>query len=354
MSNLTLIVEKNSSGHRLYYVRLLAAAAAERGDCVRIALSAGQIRSNEIEIHLANLPKNVAIVFYHDFDLASVSRVSRELNASTVVVPDGDSFAMDLARFGRWTGSGQLSVLIMREIGQPTRVPGAQYLKTKLRLHLFRKAARLSNVKICVLKPANWAALSEFHPAVDPITFAASDEDVEGVRRNWGLVGDRYWFAVLGAISARKNVDVLANALRQTAPNRLGLLVAGHCDKATLERMKEPLAKLSVAGAKTVVVNRLLTDLELDAAVRGADCLVLAHSNEGPSGMLGKAAAAGTRVVAAGALSLRDDIDLLPHMAAWVPLEITALASALNVALDLPRPSPVLQVSAIGFTEALL
>ena len=103
-----------------------------------------------------------------------------------------------------------------------------------------------------------------------------------------------------------------------------------------------------------MVKDRLLSDLELDAAIRRVDCVVLAHSNEGPSGLFGKAAAAGTRIVAAGAASLRADAGAIPEVAAWSPLDVVGLGAELDLARRKPRPDPIQGLSATDFCTALL
>lgn len=352
--SVTLIVEPNPSGHRLYYVRLLAQAARARGDEVVLALSDEASVAEESVLHLSALNTAVRLVTVHDFGVKAVAALSRLHDARTTVVPDGDRFAMRLARSRGWTGRGTLSLLIMREVAQPGGLDLLVEAKSRLRTRLFRRVSRLRNVRVSVLKSAAWAGDSAFGSAPDPVTLVCADEDVSTLRRSWKLDGDRYWFAVLGAISERKSVPQVARALREAGAENIGLVIAGRCDAEAAQAMVEPLEELTRAGARVVVVDRLLSDSELDAAVTAVDCLVLAHSNEGPSGLFGKAAAAGTRVVAAGALSLREDARRVPALATWAPLEEVALAEALRTAQTHPRPAAVLAPEAHRFAEALL
>jgi hypothetical protein len=350
----TLIVEKNASGHRLYYVRLLAAAAHVRGDRVTIVLNSAQAGAPEIDVHLNRLAEDIQVLFVEEFDVASVAELARAHGASLTVVPDGDLFAIDLGRVGRWEGGGRLSVLVLREIAQPTRVPGLQLLKTRVRLHFLRRAGRLSGVTVTLLKPITWSGSSAFATATDPVSSVATGDAVSQLRDTWGLDRERYWFGVLGAISARKNLDIIANALTIAPTDRVGLLVAGEVDEETVERVEPALAQLRASGVRTVVVNRLLEDWELDASVLAIDCVVLAHSNEGPSGLFGKAAAAGTRIVAAGAQSLRRDCAALPDISTWVHLETSCLSEALCSAVEAPRPGPVPGLGSDNFAQAML
>lgn len=78
--------------------------------------------------------------------------------------------------------------------------------------------------------------------------------------------------------------------------------------------------------------------------------MVVAHSNEGPSGILGKAACLGARVVAAGARNLERDVRVLGSAGCWVPLEVSELSRAFAHAMDSPRPASSIAASTEDFT----
>ncbi len=139
----------------------------------------------------------------------------------------------------------------------------------------------------------------------------STPQAVANLRREWDLDDSRYWFGIIGAIDERKNVSLVMAAAQGLPPGQVGLLVAGRFSDATRESLREFGAELP-GGVR--LVDRVLTDEELDAAVAAVDCVVLAHSNEGPSGLFGKAVRAGTRILGAGAQSLRRDCEERPGM----------------------------------------
>jgi hypothetical protein len=190
--------------------------------------------------------------------------------------------------------------------------------------------------------------------ARDPVTLSGDDRSVADLSEAWSIGQDRYWFGILGAISLRKNLTVVADALSGINNAPLGLLIAGRCDPEALESAKEALQRLEASGAHVRIVDRILDEVELDSAVKLVDAVVLAHSNEGPSGLLGKAAAAGTRIVAAGAKSLRVDAAMIPSIASWSPLQLDSLSRAFEDALQRPRPSALKGLGPADFTGALL
>nr|UXN29716.1 hypothetical protein N8D75_05390 [Curtobacterium flaccumfaciens] len=224
-----LIVEQNPTGHRLFYVRVLAEAALAAG--ARVVVLLGPDPAPEAEqVHLGSVIDQVELVRRPLTTHDDVARLSHQVKALRVVIPDADRFALRLAVRRRWAGSGRLSLLIMRESAQPTGSPVADNLKTRLRTIAFRRVARLRNVDLRVLKSAGWVGTARFPIAVDPVVIASSDRSVEQFRAEHRMDGGRYWFAVLGAISARKNLGLIVNAL-QDVRSPWGLLVAGQLDE---------------------------------------------------------------------------------------------------------------------------
>jgi hypothetical protein len=119
-------------------------------------------------------------------------------------------------------------------------------------------------------------------------------------------------------------------------------------------RLPELEQQLTESGIALVVHDRLLNDLELDSLVCAVDCVVLAHSNEGSSGVMGKAAAVGTRIAAAGAQSLKVDCRAAPQIAAWSSLKGPDLHRLLADSSSLESPTPSISSSARDFASALL
>lgn len=346
-----LIVEQNPTGHRLFYARLLAQAAREADCDVTLVLSSQKDETSEA-VHLGGLDDGVRLLRKETLSVSGVEELSRELGVARTVIPDGDRFAISLATHASWRGAGRVSVLVMREDAQPGSSALRTRIKSSVRTLAFRRAAAMSGVDLRVLKSAGWSGRSRFPVAVDPVSVLATASDGDGFRREHGIDDDRFWFAVLGAISERKNLGLVMRALAGVGVP-VGLLVAGQLDTDVTDDVRDHLRAMQEAG-DAVVIDRLLTDRELDAAVVAADCLVLAHSNEGPSGLLGKAAAVGTRIVAAGATSLRRDLEALDGIGEWSELDLAALTAALRRASSSARPVPVLSPSSARFTAALL
>lgn len=349
-----LLAEPAVSGHRLSYVRLLATEALRRGHSVHIALPEGGTTSPEFRTHIADLANDVTFETLNRFALSELAAMTIRTGAFRTVVTDGDALALELARTGRWSGSGQLSILIMRENAQADSLRARMWAKNLAKKLVIRRAAATQNVNLAVLKSATWRGDARYPVAVDPVELNCTQSDIDGLRQKWGLEASTCWFGVLGAITARKNVPLIMHSLAQTTGKSAGLLIAGKIDPLLRPEIDAAAKSLVDAGKRVVIIDRILSDIELDAAVGAVNCLLLAHSNEGPSGLLGKAACCGTRVIAAGARSLKADIEGVPALGHWTELDQDAIRAAMQEALPIDRGNSVLSANVDSFVRVML
>lgn len=347
-----LVVEPKTSGHRLYYVRLLVEEILAQGQIAIVAGSKSARTTSEWAMHMGHLDGLIEFVEIVDNTSDEVSRTARQAAVQHVVVPDGDALAMELGWRRRWKSDATLSVLVMREPDQPSVVSGTKGGKGFVKTLLLHSATRLDRVKIYVLKSSLWKGKSRLSFVNDPVSLAADPRVLRRAGTSWKLSEEKYWFGIVGAITERKNIPMIVAALKQLDCRQIGLVVAGKISegvKATLE-----IEDLKQFGLESVVHDRLLSDFELDSLVATLDCVVLAHSNEGSSGIMGKAAALGTRIVSAGALTLKVDACTIPNHAAWGPLTENDLTNLLSNSTYLGRPSPRSELSSRQFSTRLI
>lgn len=326
------IVESNHTGHRLYFVRLLVEEAERRGDEVLVLLSGDATASDEYELHLRRVEGLFEVHTLargtREPRLAALRRIARDLRTDLVVVPDGDRVARSMALSRRWSGPGSLTVLVLREKSQSKDSAGKELLTNVIKSAIYRWADRGRNARVVLLKTALWRGTSRLATANDPVTMTATAASIGALRTELGLDTSRHWFAVLGVVDERKNLPLVARSLAALKGRDIGLVVAGQCSPSVLSAAEEGLTALRSTGAPVVLVNRMLSDLELDSIVGAVDTVVMAHSNEGSSGLFGKAAAAGTRIVAAGSKTLRDDINAFPELGQWSRLDDSEMTAA--------------------------
>jgi hypothetical protein len=348
-----LIVEDNPDGHRLSYVGLLASAATAGGDHVIVAASETVVGSQEFPVHMGKIGPEVELRTVEDFSLKGVEKLCRELKIDHAVIPDGDSMAYQLSKGHPWTWHGTISALVMRERGQTSRFPGAALAKTVTKRLLLHAANLRPRVQIRVLKSATWRGYALLPISRDPVILIGPGESAGSLAAPI-LANDYFWFGIVGKVGHRKNLPLVAASIAALGRPDVALVVAGQVEDGVLQQAEASFERIRSFGGRVEVIDRLLTDHEMDNLVGEIDCVVLAHSNEGPSGILGKATAAGTRIVASGASTLRSDCRHIGEGAEWVKMKQHLLSRAFARAISKPRPTASQIASTAEFTSGLL
>lgn len=337
-SGLRLLVEPNMSGHRFNYVRILVEYAAERN--IPIALlttKSGHVEYMEKVSGDARDVRTFIITASRAPSLAEVARISQEIMPSHVIFPSGDWAALGLLSTVGWRGFGFLRILAIREFGQGRKGFVIPLLKTYLRKLIFTSVDLQPRVTIALLTSPISPTKGRLARVPDPIEFEPSPHVIAELRTQHDISREVHWFAVAGVLDERKNIPLVMEALSLAArrvARPIGLILAGSQSPATRLHIEEfgP-----VMGQPVIQVDRQLTATELDSLIAIADCMVLAHSNDSPSGILGKAVVRGGAILAAGSPTLRRDIARLGDGAYWCPLEATAIAEKMVLAVRSDR-----------------
>lgn len=352
---LRLIVEPTMSGHHFNYVRVLV-EAAQAADVPVVVLTTRAGHAEYCE--KVTGPAGVVGVVVSDDDAATVAgiaAVSRRLRPERVIIPSGDWAALGLLRSLGWHGAGRLRILAIREFGQASGRPLRARVKTVARKMVFMAVSLQPRVWIGLLTSSIRPTRGVLPRVPDPIEFTATDAEAADMRRTLDLSPDVYWFMVAGWLDERKNIPLVARALEMAAGRTdrpLGLALVG----TQAPEVREWAAGYTPPpGVRMIEVDRHLSSSELDSLLALADCVVLAHSNDGPSGIMGKAAVAGTRILAAGAPTLRRDARRLGPTASWSPLDPDAVAAQMVAAVAAGPPSHAFPAAGVHrFLETLL
>lgn len=326
-----LIVEANPGGHRYMYVRLLV-QQARRAGLAPVLLLSNAPDGSEYEEFLSDLAPDVvrrAVV-----SLDAITQFSEAISAHRVIIPDGDGFILPVLRRRGWQGTGCLVLLQMRARAT-SRAPGRAQAVSVVKSGLRLIARRIKNVELYTLWPPSRARLRRWEVR-DPVVLSDSTDPSE-LAANWHVSPDRRWIAVVGAITARKNPELVIDAAVASGLTDVGVLIAGRMEEDLHARLLDARERAAACGVEVIIARRLLTADELDAAIAVASTVVLAHSNEGPSGIMYKALALGTPVLAAGAVSLRRECRAFPFNAQWADLTVRSISTALPQVLALPR-----------------
>lgn len=326
------IYAPNGDGHRFAYVQYLLRHMPDDHD-VLLLTTPEALRSKNFALHLGTFENRFTthLVEADEWDL--LTSYSLELHTDLLVLPDGDSFAWRRAWRKGWKGSGNITALVMRSSGQHGGACRRAAGRLTKRL-LFRLGNARHNIRLLRLESALWDPSQSNDGVPDPVTFHPDQGALEILLPLETFSRDIKWVGLVGALDPRKNVALVLDAALHTNRNGFGVILAGRMDQSIRMDVDAAMPRLRARGIPVLIVDRLLTDGQLDALLARLQCVVLAHSNEGPSGILGKCARAGTFIVAAGAQSLRADCRRLPASSRWSPLAVGDLARSIEAALD--------------------
>lgn len=334
-AHVQFIVSPGYHGHRLMYAALAVDESLQLGRSPVLLLPHGAVESDEFRLHIARFGTSILVEEVPEFSVAKLrSRVPDDSAFPTVFI-EADTWLLPLILGApRWPGGTNL--VIMRPGASGTsitaRITGA--LKPALRLW----ARTFTDHRPWKLMSFTTGSLRPFEIR-DPVSFAGDPAQACELRKEWtasAAPGVESWAGILGAIGKRKNVELVARAI-SNLDGRVGLVLAGppELNESEVEDWILPLRK----SRRVVRIARHMTDGELDSVILALDCVVLAHSNEGPSGILARALISGARAVTAGALSLRADASRMPERVNWVPLEADSIGAAIDAAIRQGRTS---------------
>ncbi len=166
---------------------------------------------------------------------------------------------MALGKSGRWRGRGELSLLVMREVAQPSKSRVLTSLKQFLRgtccaephtspgTSLHPEVGRLE--RACVVP-------SRRRPSRHDSLARGRNELPGSVRSGW----EHRWFGVLGALASRKNIPLVCAALSSIETRGIGLLLAGSIDDDARESVEAAVRSGELSGVKVIWMDKLLTD----------------------------------------------------------------------------------------------
>jgi hypothetical protein len=303
----TIIVEPNPGGHRFQYVRHVASLAAKSTDVVLLT-SRGAAASAEYGTFLRGLPLEVHEAFDEPLPAtaaiaATVADVCRGEVAPTVVVMDGDQLIkrwwLEAPRAFRGLPSRPQVILLLTRL--PARLTFADrtgwlHKLAKTALSLLALVTRSAHRVLYIAGRDDLATGFLLRRVRDPAICSAHARDREGLRRRLELPSDRHLVGILGGINGRKNYPLVAAAVRRAATD-VDLLLAG----SPTPDVQAWLDNLPAGQRERVIVRfGFLSDDDLDGYVATCDVVAIAHENNAPSGIMGKAVAAGVPVLTAG------------------------------------------------------
>ena len=359
------LIEPDFNGHRLSHCAMLVRWCVDNGVDVTLATTDESLRSAQFDMFLRPLASsfethglgalpNQSQSGYLEWVIEQLDAIRRVARGDHIVLLEGDKLLPRLALSPK-ARVRNLSILVIRT---PTTLGNSLDTAAKvLAKSLFGAVCLLRGVDVAVLAPAGAATLryrlGPWRACPDPIGLNATAASAREFAHAHGLDAARSWIGVYGNVVRRKNLDLALRAAAIGGARARGFLVAGVLGEAERARCAVAMQEFEQAGGEIVIVNRLLSDRELDSAIMASDLAIFAHSGNGPSQILGKAVAAGTPFVAAGSRALRTMSRRLGG-GEWVRLAVPQIARAIGRQLGAPRGELVVVAGPSEFARALL
>lgn len=321
------IIEPNFSGHRWRYVEWIANACVEAGErCIvvtdsmnashplsqRIASNAAaNLRVLHVDMLTGSTPSRLgnrgSYARFHTLFARALAAANRETPVRLVVVPYADYFFYTLGMLGSPFGSTDWIGLIMgatfhhSQVGVHTpRRPLVDYAKSRLFVRSMQARGLRAILTIDPTLPG-WFARSRAARHAPPLDYVADPfpdtpaEDPLVARERLGLDPHRRYLLVYGAISERKGIRELVEALAQQrdAPT---LVIAGQQDRESRAFLNDHLPHLAPAP---VVLDRFIPDDVERTLFSACDAVWLGYKHHyGMSGVLVQAYRFGKPVIA--------------------------------------------------------
>jgi glycosyltransferase involved in cell wall biosynthesis len=305
--SLTLIVEPNPSGHRFTSVRYVAKLAGRRGDVVLLScVGAGE--REEFAVQLAESGVEV-VEHFATFSpdgralAEAVGAFCRSRPADVVVLMDADK----ALKSWWWHARREFRALPHRPrvrcflTHYPARLRSARPRPWATRV---AKAA-LVTLAMCtrtIERAVGFAGRDEppgglvVLRALDPAVCSAHSRDRVRIRKELGLPDERRLVGIFGGINPRKNPQMVFDAVL-ALDDETGLVLAGPVVAEVTAWVDSLSTELR---GRLYVADGFLPNETLDEYLAAVDVVALLMTLEGPSGIQGKALAAGVPVVSAG------------------------------------------------------
>lgn len=339
----TVLVEPDPSGHRFQAVANVALRAQKDGDDVVLLTSKGAVTGDAFKVYLADVAIEAVEVFDEVYPptatmLEQVVARCRQDDVRTVVVMDADQ------SLKRWwlLAPRQLRGLEKRPqvVFFYTRYPARVPLNDRVQLKLRVTKSILTAVTMAtrsVNRAAGFAGRDDLHKgwlvkrARDPEICGFHSGQRAELRTELDLPQDRRLVGIFGLISERKNAKLVFESMQLVGVDA-DLLLAG---------VIEPEVKAWIASlppedqARVHTFDGFLDNTLLDKLIAAVDVAPIALTNNGPSGIMGKALAAEVPVVSAGSRVRAREL-VATDGGELAELEPASLGAAIQRVLDRP------------------
>lgn len=301
----TILVEPFPGGHRSQAVANVAAVASRTSD-VLILTSRGGAQHPAFQEYLAERNYRVLEVFDGippTRDMArEIAGLCRAEDVASVVVMDADQslkrWWFEAPRAFRLRARPRVIFMLTHYpaklkltdwVGWKLRVPKASLAIVAMATGSLHRVAGFSGRDDM---SRGWVVKR----TRDPEICLAHSRDREALRAELGLPADRRIVGIFGGVSERKNAKLVWESMQERGVDA-DLLLGGGLSPGVAAWVESVEAG---TGGRIIARDGFLPNAVLDKLVAASDVAALVMTNNGPSGIMGKALAARVPVVTAG------------------------------------------------------
>ncbi|MFL6155191.1 MAG: hypothetical protein ACJ72D_03805 [Marmoricola sp.] len=304
----TVIVEPDPSGHRFQAVANVAAVAGETTDVVLLT-TLEAAKGEAFEVYLAHTEFLAVEPVFDDLYpppeviARAIADQARQRDVEAAVLMDADNALKRwwLVARREFRGLARKPRIVMMLTRYPARIKYTDKRVMQLRISK-GLLAMVSRANGSVQHFSGFAGRDDMshgwvvRRARDPEICSAHSRDRVALREELGLPADRVLVGIFGMIGPDKRPDLVLEALKVSGIE--GDLVLAGGVKPQVQAWLEGLDEAD--RARVIVRNGFLSNEVLDKHVAAVNAVPIAQVHGGPSGIMGKASAAGVPVVSAG------------------------------------------------------
>lgn len=352
-----IVAEPGFSGHLLVFVKLLQDRAHAEQVPIKIVLSTQALTS--VEFQTSGLVENdPEIIAADQHDVLPYAFALARRTKSRVAIPNADPFLLYIAKQRLSRDCPRVSALIMRDPRfEITSSPLVRRAKLAFKLLTAQALAASQGVRVFWLDLQGTDDSPLRRVAWDPAIIDVDDASMQGAALATEAAMDAHvhWVGIAGGISAHKRPHVVVDAVRIAATRCPGLGVALlgpiHADVSTV--VDDALSRARSQGLPIRLLNRVMTNAEVNGAIAALDCLAMAYTTAAPNSTLVKASVLGTRIAAVGPLRILENVKTLGGYTSKYD-DASGLAAAISEAVIHPGPADLAYPESDSLTGALL
>lgn len=353
------LYECDPNGHRITFLLIVARHLQNEG-IPFVLLVTDSVRV-ELEKQDANLTGNATVQSIKEsHSFRSAARICGEKQGALIVL-DGDPHLAQSVWASVCNPRVTIHLLVMQNpwwvLNSFRDYPAGQIIRNILKLvlvwTLIVAPSRLNIKLLTYPRPLTGPRRLSSRLVEDPVLVESFPQ---GIPNRPPLSVATTWIGIVGTITARKNPELLVQALELLASRlhqNVGVALMGPIGADVIESVGLLRSRLDRLGVSFIVDNRSRTNEQMNADIQSLDIVCMLYSTSAPNSTAAKAAFYGKRVLAAGPRQYRRFVERIA-LCETSELDPCSVAARLEELLNEVRPARVSYSAPEGFAEKVI